>query len=190
MPSSTRLCGGQGDQAYGGDMVEESDKGTSWQVVSLGPGGRDYPWYSDPDKALSGHKVRSFYNKHLPPGQDRRRERWIPMHLLAVGPRWGRVQDTRQGAGVWGQRPGAQTQLLGGTPTWLRPTEWLTPTWWPAAHGRQSTPADLQAITWKRWRDLMPAAAAGKKGHTRACTPPKDAYPVLASCRTTMRWSP
>jgi hypothetical protein len=47
--------------------------------------------------------------------------------------------------------------------------------------GADTTPADLQAITWTRWRDLMPAKQAGTVGHTDTPDTPKNRFSVLAN---------
>jgi hypothetical protein len=171
-------------KAYGGDMVEESDKGTSWQGGKFGARAAGIiRGTSDPDKALSGHKVRSFYNNIYHPGKTD--DVTVDSHAtsLAVGAKMGAESKTLGKVLEFGGSDRERKHnSLGGYSYMASAYRKAHSNLVASGHmDAKSTPADLQAITWKRWRDLMPAAAAGKKGHTPSLYTPKDAYPVLAS---------
>jgi hypothetical protein len=171
-------------KAYGGDMVEESDKGTSWQGGKFGARAAGIiRGTSDPDKALSGHKVRSFYNNIYHPGKTD--DVTVDSHAtsLAVGAKMGAESKTLGKVLEFGGSDRERKHnSLGGYSYMASAYRKAHSNLVASGHmDAKSTPADLQAITWKRWRDLMPAAVAGKKGHTPSLYTPKDAYPVLAS---------
>jgi 2'-5' RNA ligase len=176
---------------FGGSMVEEPHKGSSWQsadnaskAVSMIRGG-------DPDKSLSGSKVRSFFNNI----------RW-PRHGDDV------TVDSHAASMILGSKMGASSQHLKmaqelqGAPEETRPIrtslheEHNTSGGYAymasavrKAHSnlvaqghmsKDSTPADLQAITWKRWRDRMPAEKSGEEKLTPSLYTPKGTYPTLS----------
>jgi 2'-5' RNA ligase len=177
-------------RASGGPMVENPTWGPSWQSSKNGSRAvqimRGRTPDDTPDKLLSGHKVRSFHNNLYHPGHTD--DVTVDSHAtsLALGAKMGASSKTLKKVLEFGDSNREKSSNSRGSYSYLADS-------YRKAHANlvnqghmsaDSTPADLQAITWKRWRDLMPPKSAGKKGHTSTEHTEKNAYPVLAALRT------
>jgi GNAT superfamily N-acetyltransferase len=170
-------------RSSGGDMVENPDWGPSWQSSKNGQRAIKIMRGGDPDHYLKGHKVRSFHNNIYHPGHTD--DVTVDSHAssLAVGAKMGATSQTLKKLLEFGDTNRERTRNSRGGYSYLADS-------YRKAHANlvasghmdaDSTPADLQAITWKRWRDLMPSRSAGKEGHTSTPHTQKNSFPVLAA---------
>jgi GNAT superfamily N-acetyltransferase len=174
-------------RSSGGPMVENPNWGPSWQSSKNGIRAirmmRGETEADSPDKLLSGHKVRSFHNNLYHAGHTD--DVTVDSHAtsLAMGAKMGASSKTLKKVLEFGNTGREKAQNSRGGYSYIADS-------YRQAHknlvasghmSADSTPADLQAITWKRWRDLMPARSAGKKGHESTEHTQKNSYPVLAA---------
>lgn len=170
-------------RSSGGDMVENPHWGPSWQSSKNGQRAIKIMRGGDPDQHLKGHKVRSFHNNIYHPGHTD--DVTVDSHAssLAVGAKMGASSKTLKKLLEFGDTARERSRNSRGGYSYLADS-------YRKAHANlvasghmdaDSTPADLQAITWKRWRDLMPSRSAGKEGHTSTPHTQKNSYPVLAA---------
>ena len=136
-----------------------------------------------PDKLLSGHKVRSFHNNLYHAGHTD--DVTVDSHAtsLAMGAKMGASSKTLKKVLEFGDTAREKAKNSRGGYSYIADS-------YRQAHANlvrdghmsaDSTPSDLQAITWKRWRDLMPSRSAGKKGHESTEHTQKNSFPVLAA---------
>jgi hypothetical protein len=170
-------------RSSGGDMVENPHWGPSWQSSVNGQRAIKIMRGADPDQYLKGHKVRSFHNNLYHPGHTD--DVTVDSHAssLAVGAKMGASSQTLKKILEFGDTDRERSRNSRGGYSYLADS-------YRKAHANlvasghmspDSTPADLQAITWKRWRDLMPSRSAGKEGHTSTPHTQKNSFPVLAA---------
>ena len=147
--------------AYGGKMIEEPHKPPSWQSASNGTKAVRILRGEDPSKVLGGHKIRSFFNNLAFPGKTD--DVTVDTHSasIAAGGKMGTSSKTRaqllevlnnkkvnskDGYGYIAhayRRAHRELQDEGDMP-------------------KDSAPADTQAVSWSKWRKIMPAKL--KKG--------------------------
>ena len=172
-------------RSSGGSMVENPDWGPSWQSSKNGQRAIKIMRGGDPDQHLKGHKVRSFHNNIYHPGHTD--DVTVDSHAssLAVGAKMGATSKTLKKLLEFGDTDRERSRNSRGGYSYLADS-------YRKAHANlvasghmdaDSTPADLQAITWKRWRDLMPSRSAGKEGHTSTPHTQKNTFPVLAALK-------
>jgi GNAT superfamily N-acetyltransferase len=177
---------------FGGDMVEHPTYGSSWQSADNAEKAVGIMRGKHPDKLLSGSKVRSFFNNLWHPGKTD--DVTIDSHAasMIVGAKMGASSDALKTAldfrgakkETLPQRTSMEEEhnVNGGYAYMASALRKAHADLVASGHmSKNSTPADLQAVTWKRWRDRNPGGGAiPKEEKTPSLYTPKDIHPILS----------